>query len=176
MGRSNRLRELVVAGAILIVGAACRSAPPDAGEAPSGSAPSPQGSTAAFTAAGGLSKPLMDLAQSRLAERVDGAEVKLRRLGCRRLRVWRLEDPPADLELLTFDEPDGARAMLAEEAGPERSPEVPGDEGWVGTNVVFFRFHAAFVRIIADAPQKSSVLLAAAKRVKQALASSEVSP
>jgi hypothetical protein len=123
-----------------------------------------------------FAKPRLDLPAERLAERVDGAEVKLRGLGCRRLRLWRLGVPPADLELLTFANEQGAIKLLAEDAGADRTPNAPGDEGWVGTNALYFRRGALLARLIADGRESASTLIAPARALDQAIAKGEVAP
>jgi hypothetical protein len=119
---------------------------------------------------------LLDLPAERLSERVDGAEVKLRALGCRRLRVWELREPSAELELLSFSTEQGAAKLLAEQAGTEHSTKVPGDEGWLGVNVLYFRRGSVLVRLIADAPTKPEALLTAGRRMEEALAKGEILP
>jgi len=119
---------------------------------------------------------LLDLPKERLSERVDGAEVKLRRLGCRRLRVWRITELSADLELYDFVTEQGAAKLLAEDAGTDRSTTVPGDEGWLGSNVLYFRRKSTLVRLIADVATRPEALLIAARNVDQALATGEVVP
>lgn len=118
----------------------------------------------------------IDLSADRLSERVDGAEAKLRALGCRRLMVWRLGAPPSDLEVYRFDAERGARQMLSDEAGAERTSGLPGEEGWLGTNVVYFRAGAVYVRLIADAPQPREILLEPVERFASALGNKEVVP
>ncbi len=126
--------------------------------------------------AGAFPPPAQDLPPDRFYERVDGAEAVLRSLGCRRLMVWRLDDPAADLEILAFDSPDGAAKALARDAGPDRTHDVPGDEGWANGQVVYFRRGAVYVRIITDAPGDERVLLAEARRVDRALADGSIRP
>lgn len=100
----------------------------------------------------------------RLFERVNGAADFLISLGCQQLSFWRLEDPPADLEILLFATGEGAGKALAQDAGPDRTPG-PGDEAFVGGEAVFFRRGRAYVRLLAD-PGAASVqaLEAAAQR------------
>lgn len=116
-----------------------------------------------------LGKPAMDLPAHRLSERVNGGEARLRRLGCQRMRIWRLATSSADLELLDFAEPEGASKALVEDAGADRTPELPGDEGWIGPNVLYYRDRARLVRVIADEPRSASALRSLARDVERAL-------
>jgi hypothetical protein len=97
----------------------------------------------------GLPPPAADLAADRLEDRVDGAAEYLRGQGCRRLLYWRLPDLQADLELLVFASDAGARAVLARDAGPERTPSL-GDEAQVSAQAVYFRRGAVLVRLLVD--------------------------
>jgi hypothetical protein len=97
----------------------------------------------------GLPRSLADLPSDRLEERVDGAADALRADGCRRLVHWRFERPPADAEALVFRTADGARAVLAREAGPGRTPG-PGDEAQVSDQAVYFRRGTVLVRVFLD--------------------------
>lgn len=147
------------------------SAPPaDCVEASRGGASTIVGGNARYQ------EPLLDLPAERLSERVDGAEVKLRALGCRRLRVWRVAELSADLELLSFSTEQGATGLLAEQVGTQRSPNVPGDEGWIGENALYFRRGSVLVRLVADAPTRSFALRAVARGMEQALAKGDVRP
>ena len=134
------------------------------------------GGTAATPAAGasepavaGLPTPT-DYTAERLEERVDGAAPSLRAAGCERLRHWRLEAPPADAEALFFRSVDAARAALALEAGPGRTPG-PGDEAQVTSQAIYFRQGAVVVRVFGDPGTPSAAaaagLLRAAERVAQ---------
>jgi hypothetical protein len=118
----------------------------------------------------GLPRPLADLASDRLEERVDGAADALRADGCRRLVHWRFERPPADAEALVFRTVDGARAVLAREAGPERTPG-PGDEAQVSVDAVYFRRGGVLVRVLLDpgASPPPGKLLARAAEIDRAL-------
>jgi hypothetical protein len=119
---------------------------------------------------------MMDLSAMHLAERVDGAELRLRALGCQRLRVWPIAAPAGELEILSFATKAGAATRLTEETANQRSPTSPGDEGYVGANVVLFRRGTEFVRLIADRSESPESLLAVARRIDAALARGEVSP
>jgi hypothetical protein len=112
--------------------------------------------------------PDLDLPASRLHERVDGAEPLLQELGCQRLRVYRVGPPPADLEILDFASVDGARKALARDAGPDRTPGLPGDEGWTSSTVLFFRRGTSYVRLVADQPAPAGALIAQALKIDQA--------
>jgi len=136
--------------------------PPPSGE----SVPSPAGPLT------GLPPPLADLPAARLEERVDGAAEYLRREGCRRLLAWRFEDPPADLEVLVFDGPEGARAVLARDAGPERTAG-PGEEAAVSEQSILFRRGPVYARLFADPSTviRSGSLEPVGERVDRALRS-----
>jgi len=118
----------------------------------------------------GLPRDRADLPSERLEERVDGAADALRADGCRRLVYWRLERPPADAEALVFRTADGARAVLAREAGPGRTPG-PGDEAQVSTEAVYFRRGSVLVRVFLDpgASPPPGELLARAGEIDRAL-------
>jgi hypothetical protein len=118
----------------------------------------------------GLPRPVADLPADRLEERVDGAADALRAGGCRRLVLWRFERPAADAESLFFGTVDGARAFLAREAGPSRTPG-PGDEAQVSAQAVYFRRGSVVVRLFPDpgTPPLPGELLARASDVERAL-------
>ena len=101
---------------------------------------------------------------------MDGAADALRADGCRRLVHWRFERPPADAEALVFRTVDGARAVLAREAGPERTPG-PGDEAQVSVDAVYFRRGGVLVRVFLDpgASPPPGELLARAAEIDRAL-------
>jgi hypothetical protein len=178
MSRLHTVTRVLIAVAGLIVGFGCRRAEPRGGTAPPNEPPKSVVETPrnASHADIDFAKPSLDLPAERLFERVDGAEVKLRGLGCRRLRLWRLRAPLADLELLSFADEQGAKKMLAEDAGADRTPDLPGDEGWIGTNVLYFRRGALLGRLIADGQESASSLLTPARALEQALAKGEVVP
>jgi len=118
----------------------------------------------------GLPPPGEDYPADRLEDRVDGAADWLRGLGCTRLVVWRLTDPPADLELLVFAHARGASQALARDAGPGRDRE-PGDEASVGEQAILFRRGAVYARLLADpeATAEPARLLELAQRIDRAL-------
>ena len=147
--------------------------PPEVTPIPA-SVPAP--AAASSQAAGAFPPPSLDLSPDRFYERVDGAESVLRSLGCRRMMVWRLDNPPADLEVLAFGTADGAARALARDAGPDRTPGVPGDEGWANGQVVYFRWGTVLVRLITDAPGDPTALLTEARRVDDALTNREIRP
>ncbi len=120
----------------------------------------------------GLPQPVADLPAERLEDRVDGGADALRADGCRRLLHWRFEEPPADAELLVFRSSDGARAVLAREAGTERTPG-PGEEAQVSSQSVYFRRGALLVRIFLDpgAAAPGEGLLRRAQEIDRALSS-----
>jgi hypothetical protein len=120
--------------------------------------------------------PEADLSADRLYERVDGAEPVLQALGCRRLVAWRLDPPAAEVELLVFGEAGGAKRALHREVGPERTPGVPGDEGWTNDQVVYFRSGNLLVKIVADVPRPAGTLGQLAWRFERALATGEIRP
>ncbi len=115
-------------------------APPPARE---GTAPA--GAASRFAAL----PPETDLPADRLEERVDGGAEALRADGCRRLLYWRFETPPADAEALVFATEDGAKTVLAREAGDERTAG-PGDEAQVSAQTTYFRRGRFYVRIFLD--------------------------
>ncbi len=117
--------------------------------------------------------PQADFPRDRLDERVDGAAELLRRTGCQRLLYWRLENPPADLELLLFSDARGALEALGRDAGQDRSPASPGEEGWLGPQCVFFRRGSSYVRLIADQSAGMEALTAQAARLDDALVRGE---
>jgi hypothetical protein len=125
----------------------------------------------------GFPPPEADLSADRLEDRVDGAAEYLRQHGCRRLVAWRLSDPPADLELLVFADPEGAAAVLARDAGPDRTAG-PGDEASVADQSILFRRGPVYARLIGDpaapAGGSQSTLPALAARVDEALRSPNV--
>ena len=159
------------AAATGVAGAA--STPP--GPTSSGTAVAPSGSEAGPDARG-FPPPRADYPADRLYERVDGAAELLRAAGCRRLLYWRIEHPPADLEVLAFATAEGARTMLARDAGADRTPGAPGDEGWASPQAVYFRHGAIFVRLIADEAAPVGSLLDEARRVERALGSGDLKP
>jgi len=93
--------------------------------------------------------PDEDLPADRLEERVDGGAEALRADGCRRLLHWRFEKPPADAEALVFATVDGAKSVLAREAGSERTAG-PGDEAQLTPQSAYFRRGTTYVRIFLD--------------------------
>ena len=118
----------------------------------------------------GLPQHRADLPAERLEEQVDGAADALRASGCRRLVAWRFELPPADAEALFFGTAEGARAVLAREAGPERTPG-PGDEAQVSAQAVYFRRGTTLVRVFLDpgASPPPDALVARAREIDHAL-------
>jgi hypothetical protein len=119
----------------------------------------------------GLPAPT-DYTAERFEERVDGAAPALRAAGCERLRHWRLGAPPADAEALFFRSVDAARAALAREAGPGRTPG-PGEEAQASAQSIYFRRGAVVVRLFAD-PEAASeadapALLLRARQLDEAL-------
>ncbi len=120
----------------------------------------------------GFPAPEADLGADRLEEQVDGGAEYLRAQGCRRLLYWRLAAPQTDLEILVFDEPAGAAAVMARDAGPERQAG-PGDEAQVSPQAIFFRRGRNLVRLLADpgATSDAPSLARRAAEVDRALAS-----
>jgi hypothetical protein len=118
----------------------------------------------------GLPAPEADLPAARLEARVNGAADVLRSHGCRRLLHWRLTEPPAELELLVFETPEGARGVMDNETGPERSSEL-GDEAEIGEQAVYFRRGRVYVRLLLDpgASVDPGALVRKAREVDQAL-------
>jgi hypothetical protein len=116
--------------------------------APGPGAPEPAPAAAASNAPNAIdwSTPEVELLAERLHERVNGLAPLLLELGCRRLLAWRLERPPIEIELLSFADAAGARRALEREAGPDRTPGAPGDEGYASAQVVYFRSGGAFAR------------------------------
>jgi hypothetical protein len=153
-----------------IAGVACGTAPPPA--TPTPLAPAPLASVPAAS----YPLPTLDLPADRLHERVDGAAELLLRAGCRRLLYWRIENPPADLELYAFAEAQAAKDALARDAGPERSRPIPGEEGWAGPQCLFFRRGTSYVRLIADQNATVEVLTAEAERLDHALLEGSLRP
>jgi hypothetical protein len=130
----------------------------------------------AATPAATYPAPQADFPADRLDERVDGAAELLRKAGCRRLLFWRLESPPADLELYAFSDARAAQQALERDAGSDRSPGGPGDEGWAGPQCVFFRRGTSYVRLIADQVMTTEALVAQAERLDRALVRAELRP
>jgi hypothetical protein len=118
----------------------------------------------------GLPRPLADLPSERLEEHVDGAADALRAEGCRRLVLWRFEQPAADAEVLFFRTVEGARGVLGREAGPGRTPG-PGDEAQVSADAVYFRRGSVLVRVFLDpgASPLHGELVARAAEIDRAL-------
>lgn len=123
----------------------------------------------------GLPSPEQDLPPERLFERVNGAADALVAAGCGRLLYWRIDDPPAELEVLLFDRAEGAARTLARDAGTERHPG-PGEEASVGGQSIFFRRGRLYARLYGDpdSPAAASALLALAHRVDRALQSARL--
>jgi hypothetical protein len=179
IGQVPRARSLRAATLVLLSLAGtggCDAAPaPSAGAPPPASrATRPAASTQATASA--YPSPQADYPPSRLHERVDGAAEVLIAAGCRRLLYWRLEDPPVDVEVLAFATDRGAREALGRDAGSDRLPGVPGDEGWAGDQVVYFKRGAAYARLVADHALPAGVLLAQARRLERALSAGELRP
>ncbi len=67
-----------------------------------------------------LGPPEDDLPPERFSERVDGADLALRRAGCLRIVAWREDGGPVphDLELYVFGTPAEAAAFLAGRGAP----------------------------------------------------------
>ncbi|MEE9218210.1 MAG: hypothetical protein V3U98_04005 [Acidobacteriota bacterium] len=146
----------------LVAGGLSRSFGPDFSITPPAESPahSPRLVLAGFPA------PTGDFPAERLYEHVDGAADSLRAAGCGRILVWRMDDPPAVLELLVFEEGEGASRVLARDVGPERTPG-PGDEASVGEQAIFFRRGRFYARLFAEpgAPPDPARLLELATRV-----------
>jgi hypothetical protein len=118
----------------------------------------------------GLKRPDLDLTSDRLEDRVDGGAEALRADGCRRLLYWRFETPPADAEVLVFRSAEGARTVIAREAGPERTPG-PGEEAQLSPQAAYFRRGPVYVRIFLDPGVEASTGLARrAEDIDRALA------
>jgi hypothetical protein len=124
--------------------------------------------TATLTDAG-LPAPELDLPADRLHERVDGAELWLRSIGCNRLLAWRFSDPAHELEVLLFDTIVGAQQALDKDAGKERTRDVPGDEGWANAQVVYFRRDTRYCRLIAETRQHPQAIMRQARLIDRAL-------
>lgn len=103
----------------------------------------------------GFPAPEADLPADKLDDRVDGAAEALRAQGCRRLLYWRLVDPPADLEVLVFRTPQGARTTMERDAGRDRTAG-PGDEAQASDQAVYFRRGPVFVRLLLDPAASAS--------------------
>lgn len=118
----------------------------------------------------GLPQHRADLPAERLEERLGGGAAALRAAGCRRLVHWRFERPPADAEALFFATDEAARAVLAREAGPARTPG-PGDEAQASPRAVFFRRGSVVVRVSLDpgAEAGGGDLLARANEIDRSL-------
>ena len=178
VGPSKRRYSRVVAPLVaLAVGAALWIAlserpPPSGSELGSARAPRPS----ATPKASSLPPPQLDLPASRLHERVNGTESVLRAAGCRRLLLWRIEQPPADLELLAFADAAGATKWLERDAGADRTEGVPGDEGWMSTQVLYFRKGPLYVRLIADQPTDTKSLLAQGRKIELAITQGAIKP
>lgn len=114
----------------------------------------------------GYAAPQADLPAERLHERVDGAEEYLRSQGCSRLLAWDLADPAATLEVLLFEDPEGAARVLSRDAGPSRTAG-PGDEASADAQSVLFRRGKVYARLVADpdSPADPERLLAEARKV-----------
>ena len=130
----------------LVTGGLSRSFGPDLSPSPVAGSPI----SSATPVLAGFSVPLGDFSAERLHERVNGAADALRAAGCGRLLFWRIEDPPAELELLVFAEPEGAARVLDRDAGPGRAPDGPGDERSAGDQAVFFRRGRFYARLYAQ--------------------------
>jgi len=132
--------------------------------------PQPREETATARAAFAALPPDADLPADRLEERVDGGADALRADGCRRLLHWRFETPPADAEALVFKTEEGARTVLAREAGAERTPG-PGDEAQLSPQSAYFRRGSVYVRIFLDpGVPESPALRARAEEIDRLLA------
>lgn len=118
----------------------------------------------------GLPQHRADLPAERLEERAGGAADDLRAAGVRRLVHWRFERPPADAEALFFTTDEAARASLAREAGPGRTPG-PGDEAQASQRAVLFRRGSVVVRVLLDpeAGADDGGLLARASEIDRSL-------
>jgi hypothetical protein len=138
---------------------------------PATNAPAPRAAVEPRGALPGLPAPSADLPADRLEEQVDGAADALRADGCRRLLHWRFEDPPAEAEVLVFATGDGARRVMENEAGPERTAG-PGEEAQVAAQFAYFRRGNVFVRLFADpgASGSGDALAQRAAEIDRALA------
>lgn len=171
------MRTVELIGAVLLVGCCVVATACKAERRERGAEPPPEAAPSALREQKlDYTQPALDLPAARLSERVDGGERKLRNLGCKRLRFWRITQPPADLELLTFENEQGAAALLQELAGTDRASNLPGDEGWVGTNVLYFRRGTVLARLISDRPERAELLTATARDLEQAIAQGRVAP
>jgi len=139
-------------------------------------APTAAPASSATPSGSGYPSPSLDLPASRLHERVNGAESVLRAAGCRRLLFWRTEQPPADLELLVFADAAGAAKWLERDAASDRTGGVPGDEGWMNTQVLYFRKGPLYVRLIADQPTDTKALLAQGRKIERAITQGKLEP
>ncbi len=102
-----------------------------------------------------LGPPEDDLPPGRFSERVDGADVALRRAGCLAIVAWRLAAPvPADLELYVFRRPEAARAFLRDRGLPAGRDRAAED------GVAFLRTGRCAVLGIPDDPAAARVLAA----------------
>ncbi len=146
--------------------------------APGPGAPEPAPAAAASNAPNAIdwSTPEVELLAERLHERVNGLAPLLLELGCRRLLAWRLARPPIEIELLSFADAAGARRALEREAGPDRTPGAPGDEGYASAQVVYFRSGGAFARVVALGPAPPGALLEIARGLERALATGDIPP
>jgi hypothetical protein len=118
----------------------------------------------------GFPDPEVVLPADRLHERVDGAEDYLRAHGCVKLLAWRLGDVQADLEVLVFNDAQGAGKVLARDVGPQRTTG-PGEEASVDAQGILFRRGRIYARLTAD-PGSSTPperLLEVAARLDRAL-------
>ena len=154
---------------VLVRGEPTQGVPPEVRAPAEAASDTAEASSVTSAAASALPPPQQDLPANRLHERVNGAEPLLRSIGCRRLLLWRVEAPPADVEVLAFDAEAGARQALARDAGPDRSGAAPGDEGLVAGQYVYFRRGAITVRIIGDAVASDPPLVVLARRFDEAL-------
>jgi hypothetical protein len=108
--------------------------------------------------------PDVDLPANRLHERVDGAEIWLKSIGCNRLLAWRVSDLDLEIEVLVFETVDGARQALDKDSGNSRSKGLPGDEGWANAQVVYFRRGKQYCRVIADNREHAHAISTEAQR------------
>lgn len=179
----RRLDGLLLGAAVALVACAERIGPVPA----HASVPSPSSAKPAHAEAGEPSpvasdssvsgrRPDQDLDAEHLHERVDGAAPALVSLGCRRLLYYRLEAPPADLEILVFATPEGAHEALVRDAGDARGSGLPGDEAWANEQCIFFRRGDVYVRLIADDATHAASVREEAERVAAAMARREIPP
>jgi hypothetical protein len=80
-----------------------------------------------------------------------------------------LEAPPADLEVLLFDSPSGARAALDRDSGGDRTAEGPGEERWGNEQCVFFYRAGMYVRLIADDVARPAALWQLSEQLDEAI-------